>query len=164
MTEPPESARFVEVHQASSEISAHLIKLRLDEEGIPCVIFGDDTVGLFAQSMMPRIMVPRDVAETRGDEIRAIITSIDGGREPTPRAPYLIRLPRGCLIMFPLVLALTFGVPSVASLVLGWPWGRAGAAIGLVVSALLGWLGVAMLLRDRKQRPDEEAARDEEEE
>ena len=155
-----EPSHFVEVHQASSHINAELIKARLDEEGIPCVILGDDTVGLFAQSMMPRIMVPGNVAEARADEIRELIASVEPASEPTPRAPYLIRLPRGCLIMFPLVLALTFGLPSVASLALGWPWGRAGAAIGLVLSVLLGWLGVAMLLRGRKQRADDEAWRE----
>ena len=142
---------------ASSEINADLIKMRMEEAGIPCVTLGDDTAGLFGQAMLSRIMVPRDVARARADEIREIIATIEPGVEPGPRSPYLVRMPRGCVITSALVAAPLLATVSVISLISGWPWGRVGGGVGVVLSALLGWLGVTLLIRIRRERAGDEA-------
>lgn len=152
--------RYVEVHQASNRVNADLIKIRLEEAGIPCVTLGDGTAGLLGQAMVPRIMVPADAAEQRADEIREIIASVEGVAEPSPRAPYLIRLTSGCLSMLLIVCALGIGVASVLALALGRP---PAAVVGMCISLLLAGLGIALLLRERRRCAADRARQDEEE-
>jgi hypothetical protein len=77
---PPaaEQRKLVEVYQASSSINGDLIRVRLEEEGIPCFVFADDFLGIWLHVEHPRIMVPEDVARDRADEIRELIASVEG--------------------------------------------------------------------------------------
>jgi hypothetical protein len=156
----PEPPPFVEVHQASSRVNADLIGVRLQEAGIPCVALGDDTAGLLGQAMVPRIMVPADVAGERADEIREIIVSVEGGQAPAPRSPYLVRMPAGCVIASVLAAALALAAISAIGLMAGRPSGYAWGGVGVAVAALLGWLGVRALAQSGRQRAAEASTDD----
>jgi hypothetical protein len=159
---PADPPRYVEVHQASNRVNADLIKIRLEEAGIPCVTLGDGTAGLLGQAMVPRIMVPAEVAEQRADEIREIIASVEGVAEPSPRAPYLVRVPGGCLSMLLVWLAVVIGVASLLALILPAPPYPPAAVVGLGISLIFAGLGIALLIRDRRRRAADRAPQDEE--
>jgi hypothetical protein len=78
MPPAPEQPRLVEVHQASSSVNADLIRVRLEQEGIPCFLFADGFLGFWLHPERPRIMVPEDVAKERADVIRDCIASVEG--------------------------------------------------------------------------------------
>lgn len=83
----PEPPEFVEVYQAANRDHAESIRVELEKARIPCCVFLDRPRGVLADALLPRIMVPRDIAEARGEEIRQRIAGVHRRAQPTPEVP-----------------------------------------------------------------------------